>query len=387
MVSPASMPRRRAAEVTPGIEYAERRDALRAQLRQQEMGRIGPALTDARAYEETCGGQNVICEVFYEAAIPGSHSLAVVADAELRWMRFLENDNSFGDKQVGSLRTAIFHAARLRGSHLHTVHVAENHSLAWLDHARVSHGFDMAALRDDPLLRRFVRRAKMPVGHLTSKGQLWHYGELRRVVGFYLNWRKAGFSAEMSQHLVDIMLLARRSHMAEAERVLADETQIPNARPEKSYVTVATDASVRTGYRGAALAVVTADGKQTTEWRASISSIDRAELEAINLAVTLHMRKGVTLEVLTDSRNAIQWIENPQHPHLGVRGRCRALQNLVRTGALKLTWIKAHEGHALNEAADRLAVARRRAENFSVNLETRQVIEQRIIADLLAAKD
>lgn len=155
------------------------------------------------------------------------------------------------------------------------------------------------------------------------------------------------------------------------------------AAPDRPCRVVATDASLARRRTGAGIACVDAEGT-FAQGIARTSSIAIAELSAIELAVRTFPRGD--LLVLSDSRPALAWLADPDRvtdPHL------QHLLAAIRTGSagrrVRFDWVKGHDGHRLNETADRLAMAARRAREFQQDEAVRKRIAASIIGDLIAA--
>lgn len=118
---------------------------------------------------------------------------------------------------------------------------------------------------------------------------------------------------------------------------------------------VATDASVGLGRKSAGLGCVDERGRQVTG-RLRSRNVLYCELRAIQLALE-HFRGP--LRILTDCLHAVQRINDP-HPDPRP-GRVEALVDTIRElpeqRGSSVEWVRGHNGHPLNEAADRLAMA------------------------------
>lgn len=125
---------------------------------------------------------------------------------------------------------------------------------------------------------------------------------------------------------------------------------------------VATDASIalRNGL-GAGISCVPSTGEPVTAYCRAYTrpqQIDFAELEAIHLAMTTYPG---ALHILSDSAIAVALATGTGHQIGGTLGDI--LDRISRARGdrpITIEWIKAHDGHPLNEAADGEAVAARR---------------------------
>lgn len=142
---------------------------------------------------------------------------------------------------------------------------------------------------------------------------------------------------------------------------------------------VATDASV--GKRAGAGIACVAECGEYGQGFAPTGDVTLAELLAIRLALTSF---AGPLTVLTDSRAALSRIQHPSTATAKQRATLTKIQRLRKGRVVTFHWVKGHNGHALNEAADRLAVAARRAHEFNQAAHIKSRIAAGIVADLAA---
>jgi len=127
------------------------------------------------------------------------------------------------------------------------------------------------------------------------------------------------------------------------------------------------------------------------QWRTGVgrySSILQAELIAINAALSA-APQGRPLRILCDSRDAIRHATRalrgePVDPNL-TNAAARVVAAIARDHRerdVAIEWVKGHNGHPLNDRADRLAVHARRAAGTENTPEYRLVAER--IAELQA---
>lgn len=157
----------------------------------------------------------------------------------------------------------------------------------------------------------------------------------------------------------------------------------PAPLPSPPLRIVATDASRARHRAGAGIACVDAQGTFAQGF-ARTTSIAVAELRAIDLAVRTF--PGDDLLILSDSRQALAWLADPARvPDPHVRRLVGAIVSESHRRRIRFEWVKGHDGHRLNETADRLAMAARRAREFQQDESVSHRIADGIIHDLVAA--
>ncbi|GEM_PF-1103380 len=162
------------------------------------------------------------------------------------------------------------------------------------------------------------------------------------------------------------------------------KTRMANQQVWTNVRQVATDASVGLASGSAAIACVAEDGHTATLRLEQRYNVTRCELRAILLALeTFHG----SLRILTDSQAAVRLVTGDRQ----TRSAQKYSTLLARIDAamsgrvVAIEWVRGHNGHPLNEAADRLAVATRRAAELDIPPSVQRHIRQRITADLLVA--
>lgn len=123
---------------------------------------------------------------------------------------------------------------------------------------------------------------------------------------------------------------------------------------------VATDASVASHNTdpGAGLGYITDTGRYHATFNETATDRTIAELEALLVAVVHYINTPLTF--VLDNKKAIRYVTNPT---LCEKGAAYVLGERIRAALhpdSAVLWVKGHQGHQLNEIADRLAVAARR---------------------------
>lgn len=155
--------------------------------------------------------------------------------------------------------------------------------------------------------------------------------------------------------------------------------------------TVATDASVQVGRRGIGVGVIAEDGRYVTQYHRDSSDILVGELRGIEAALSAFYDPA--LHILSDNTKAVSLARaaldpevalSPLHRSNKVVHTLREIRHRSLDRRVEIEWVRAHAGHSLNEGADRLAVAVRRAARSKLNEEQRAVIIERIVDDVIA---
>ncbi|WP_051919251.1 RNase H family protein [Prescottella defluvii] len=152
-------------------------------------------------------------------------------------------------------------------------------------------------------------------------------------------------------------------------------------------LTVATDAS-KSRRRGVGVACVSEEGGRHQRMVPNVKTVVTGELLAIELAIDRFTDRR--LHILTDSRAALQYLGVlPSARSLPRDGEAIAVVDRIRhslTGrSVRFSWVRGHNGHLLNETADRLAVAARRAHEAQIPTAIRRAVAERIVEPVLAA--
>lgn len=123
---------------------------------------------------------------------------------------------------------------------------------------------------------------------------------------------------------------------------------------------VATDASINPGRRGAGIAVVSFEGIVWQEHLPTSWDITSAELTAIRRALE-HTLDSEPLLIVSDSQAAVDYATTARIPHRpDLLGVTTTIRNLMSRRTVRIQWVKGHNGHVLNESADRAAKTARR---------------------------
>lgn len=145
-------------------------------------------------------------------------------------------------------------------------------------------------------------------------------------------------------------------------------------------LTVATDASASRNRRGLGIAFVSEDGRHGQTYVSSSANIHHGELRAVELALSSLPGR---LRILTDSQATISWVSDPSSaPSHALQRLAGRVASTVNKRGCQLEWVRGHSGHPLNETADRLAMAARRAAQLRQPDTTREQIALNIVADL-----
>lgn len=190
-----------------------------------------------------------------------------------------------------------------------------------------------------------------------------------------------GAVAELSRVALDVLDNDAGTRMAAHEEL---ECLRIAALPE---LTVATDAS-KSRRRGVGVACVSEEGDRHQRMVPNVKSVPAGELLAIELAIDRFTDRR--LHILSDSRTALQHLgvlqsDWPLRPDGEAKAVADRIRESMRGRDIRFSWVRGHSGHLLNETADRLAVAVRRAHEAQIPTEIRQAIAERIVEPVFAA--
>ena len=203
---------------------------------------------------------------------------------------------------------------------------------------------------------------------LDELGKLHTYCRERQVIGdVYIGYKRVRDAIRPVQadfpgiHLLenlaqgDVAAVYRpAAAYRKAKPTHAQANPVPPQPAPTGRLAVATDGSAAINHHsGIGWACVAADGRHAIGNSRRGSNPTLAELNAIELALKTFCGP---LDIHTDCRPAIDWINNPGS---ACNQQCYLLakhisQLLARTKS-SLVWVKGHAGHPLNETADRLA--------------------------------
>ncbi|MFD4294396.1 ribonuclease H family protein [Rhodococcus sp. NPDC058532] len=197
-------------------------------------------------------------------------------------------------------------------------------------------------------------------------------GELRRVAGAFPTLDLT----PTPRGRMPALLLAAADAMSAHVAALAAAVPLPE-------LVIATDASKNSRRRGVGVACVRADGVRRQKMVPDVGSVLAGELVAIELAVSSF--RNHPLLILTDSRAALTCLGSG-HPNRGtIATTVDRIHHLSHGRRVRFSWVRGHDGHPLNEAAHRLAVAARRGHEADIAPGVRAAVADNIVAPLLAA--
>ncbi len=181
--------------------------------------------------------------------------------------------------------------------------------------------------------------------------------------------------ARQAARAIDEHLRRMRGARAASER---------RAAADAPPLTVATDAS-KGGRRGVGIAFVTEHGRYRQAVLRRGSSVLLGELHAIDLAVAGNPHRD--LIILSDSLDSVRALRgDAAHRARPLGGEAESLVARIRQRcagrSVRFEWVRGHSGHPLNEIADRLALAARRAVEARLTEEQAEAIAARIVEDL-----
>lgn len=178
------------------------------------------------------------------------------------------------------------------------------------------------------------------------------------------------------------------SHHAGATHRLAHlatttaRTALHGTRPAPPRQVVAVDGSWGARTHHGSWAVLTDTGRWACEDSPRVASPLVAEVHAIALALRITGDRPV--QILCDSQTAIRLVHGPVAP-VGLSHPLTVIRRQLPGRDVQLTWVPGHTGHALNEGADRLAVAARRCGELATPHTVRDQICAQIAADMSLA--
>ncbi|WP_127945349.1 RNase H family protein [Rhodococcus spongiicola] len=182
--------------------------------------------------------------------------------------------------------------------------------------------------------------------------------------------------------------LERAAAEEERARVAAEEERERERITALPVLTVATDAS-KSRRRGVGVACVSEDGVRHQKMVPNVTTVLEGELLAIELAIDRFAERR--LHILTDSQRALQHLgvlqtkRWPLRLTVGEKAAVARIQEAMQGRKIRLSWVRGHDGHLLNETAHRLAMAVRRAHEARIPAETRRAIAEQIVEPLRVA--
>lgn len=149
----------------------------------------------------------------------------------------------------------------------------------------------------------------------------------------------------------------------------------------KRVIYGASDGSVHPIYGNGAYAWVSSDGR----WHVARSHtrILASEVMGILSFVRAFIAEGShhRAVLFVDSLNAIEAVTEGPFVHSRINQATLELaRTLIKTGRLELIWVRGHQGHVLNDIADRIALQRHRAVRSQLTETQLHAICQKIVA-------
>jgi len=158
----------------------------------------------------------------------------------------------------------------------------------------------------------------------------------------------------------------------ERERVTREPVPVRRCSPvDAAPLVIATDASRGSRGKETGLGVVTSAGNVSLA-AIRTKTVLAGEFAAVDLALRKWWQRTWTMDILTDSQ--LVWRRLNQEDLLATQGRSpeesrclHRLHDLRRKGVtVRVHWVRGHNGHLLNEFADRAAVAARRSSEWDL---------------------
>lgn len=160
-------------------------------------------------------------------------------------------------------------------------------------------------------------------------------------------------------------------------RRTAPVTFMRNLASQIPAIRLASDASRNTSSLQVSIGWVSDHGDFGTDMLHRGTEINYAEHAALVAAITRINSKypGRKIEAFSDSKLAVF--------HIRRHGIGNAkIDPLMRSGKIRVFWVRGHDGHPLNETAHRLAVHTRRSIEWNIPERHRRHIQKQILADL-----
>jgi len=162
--------------------------------------------------------------------------------------------------------------------------------------------------------------------------------------------------------------------------IAEEEAETQALRASRPPLLVATDASKGRKRRSTGLGCVSETGGRQMRVDLEARSVLEGELLAIEMAVK-HF-SGRNLHILTDSHLAVAALEGTYQGKAAVMEVVARIHEATKDRSVKVSWVRGHSGHPLNEAAHRLAMAARRFHEAEVPQDVAATIVDNILASL-----
>lgn len=182
--------------------------------------------------------------------------------------------------------------------------------------------------------------------------------------------------------LCDLISLNSSAAWGESARVALRRrlTSYADAQFQKRVLYGASDGSVHPVYGNGAYSWVSSDG----QWFAARSRANILASEVLGILSFvrhfIHRGDHYRAVLFVDSMQAIEVVKRGRFNHSRVSVTALAEASaLIQSGRLELIWVRSHQGHLLNDIADRIALQRHRAVRSELGQEMLDSLCQQIV--------